>query len=160
MSHRTVGADILSFPSPASVLQYLNGMKWVLHSNEYRHLLSLPTAERIQVFSRYWTLKEAILKGKGVGIADSSQPPGSFDFSSAQKERDLWIAAVGQWVCVSWIEDNRALAIAVEWMEPIQTLSLIQIHPRVTLHVNSTPVRIIRSSPELHSILLLNKEVI
>ena len=158
--HRTIGADILSFPSPASVTQYLSGMKWILHANEYGYLASLPITERIEVFSRFWTLKEALLKGKGVGIADSSQPPGSFDFSAAQKEEGVWIAAVCRWICVSWVNGNRAFAIAFEWTEPIRALSLIQAQPHFTFHVNSTPICVIHFQLELHSILLLDKEVI
>ena len=158
--HRTVGADILSFPSQASVTQYLNGMKWVLHANEYCYLASLPITERIEIFSRFWTLKEALLKGKGVGIADSSQPPGSFDFSAAQKEGGVWIAVVCRWICVSWVDKSRALAVAFEWTKPIQTISLIQSQPHFTLHVNSTSFSIIHFRPELNSILLFDKEVI
>lgn len=142
------------------MVQYLSGMKWVLHTNEYRYLASLPITERSQVFSRFWTLKEALLKGKGVGIADPSQPPASFDFSSVQKEQDIWVTAADQWVCMSWIEEDRALAVAFQWMEPIQALSLFQTPPQFVVYVNSTPIHINQSSPELHSILLLNKEVI
>ena len=158
--HRTVGADILSFPTPASVTQYLSRMKWILHANEYCYLASLPITKRIEIFSRFWTLKEAFLKGKGVGIADPSQPPGSFDFSAAQKEGCIWVTAVCRWVCVSWVDGNRALAVAFEWTEPIQTLSFIQTQPHFTLHVNSTPFSIIHFRPEIHSILLFDKEVI
>ena len=91
-------------------------MRSALHPNEYKTLCSLNPQQQMITFSLYWTLKEALLKGKGVGIADPKQPMNILDFSSIQPKRNHWIMVMDSWVFVSWIyRDSYIISIAVEW---------------------------------------------
>jgi 4'-phosphopantetheinyl transferase len=69
-THGEVGIDVefiderLSFEEIASLS---------LTENEHHRLSSLPPAERNDMFYRLWTLKEAIIKGLGMGLSLSMQ---------------------------------------------------------------------------------------
>lgn len=118
-------------------------MRSVLHPNEYKTLCSLNPQQQMITFSLYWTLKEALLKGKGVGIADPKQPMNILDFSSIQPKRNHWIMVMDSWVFVSWIyRDSYVISIAVEWDSAVDHADLIEIDKQLYIQVNESQIRV------------------
>ena len=118
-------------------------MRSALHPNEYKTLCSLNPQQQMITFSLYWTLKEALLKGKGVGIADPKQPMNILDFSSIQPKRNHWIMVMDSWVFVSWIyRDSYIISIAVEWDSAVDHADLIEIDKQLYIKVNESQIRV------------------
>ena len=118
-------------------------MRSALHPNEYKTLCSLNPQQQMITFSLYWTLKEALLKGKGVGIADPKQPMNILDFSSIQPKRNHWIMVMDSWVFVSWIyRDSYVISIAVEWDSAVDHADLIEIDKQLYIQVNESQIRV------------------
>lgn len=51
---------------------YLAIAKWMFTADEYEHLLGAPIDKRHEVFFSYWTLKEAYIKARGLGLSLST----------------------------------------------------------------------------------------
>ena len=122
-------------------------MRSVLHPNEYRRLNSLAPQQQMIYFSLFWTLKEALLKGKGVGIADPAQPTSSFDFSSITPKLSYWMAVIDSWILLAWIyKDSFAVSVAVEWDSAIDHADLIEINKQLYIQVNDSQIRLIQDA--------------
>ena len=120
-------------------------MRSALHPNEYRILNSLSPQQQMIYFSLFWTLKEALLKGKGVGIADPAQPTSSFDFSSITPKLSYWVAVMNSWILLAWIhKDSFAVSVAVEWDSVIDHADLIEIDKQLYIQVNESQIRLIQ----------------
>jgi 4'-phosphopantetheinyl transferase len=63
--NRRVGVDVERVDSK---IEFMNIAKLVCNCQEQEMLLSLPETDRPAEFFRIWTMKEALLKGIGVGI--------------------------------------------------------------------------------------------
>ncbi len=59
-----VGVDVELLPEPATV----DEVSALLHPAERAEIASAPTSERLAIFARVWTRKEAYLKGIGLGL--------------------------------------------------------------------------------------------
>lgn len=80
--NREIGADVESVPYDGPSLQVADRL---FSPFEVSDLRSLPARERAARFIQYWTLKEAFLKARGVGL---SAPLDEFSFSLDEAPTD------------------------------------------------------------------------
>lgn len=117
-TERLVGIDVIGW-NPAlpsqQVRSFLSTMKPYCHINEYRFIQCFADpAIQLRTFHLFWSLKEALLKAIGCGIADPARPLSQYDFSRCRKEGRYWLCNVEpSWVCFAWIEaEHTILAVA------------------------------------------------
>ena len=113
---------------------YLNSIASAFHPNEKKYLQqSIPPSNcigsdwRLVYSTRLWTMKEALLKCKGVGIGDPSQPLHQVDFSTSGKMNDdtFVVCAMDRWVCCSWYQEKlTSVAVAIEYPQKIIELKV------------------------------------
>ena len=147
---------------------YLNSLASTFHPNERKYFQqAIPPANsygsdwRLVYTTRLWTMKEALLKCKGVGIGDPSQPLHLFDFSHQVEMNDdsPVVRAIDRWICLSWFQDKQtSVAIAIEYPQQVMELKFIRIADwdeliRYELHVNDFIVTITIHSLEWKQLL-------
>jgi 4'-phosphopantetheinyl transferase len=74
-----LGVDVENFAERAAPIDHV---KAFLSQKEARALIGLPSRQRQARFFEYWTLKEAYLKAKGIGL---SFPPNGFGFDLSRR---------------------------------------------------------------------------
>ena len=89
-TERLVGIDVIGW-NPAlpsqQVRSFLSTMRPYCHINEYRFIQSFADPSiQLRTFHLFWSLKEALLKAIGCGIADPARPLSQYDFSRCRKE--------------------------------------------------------------------------
>jgi 4'-phosphopantetheinyl transferase len=123
VASQEVGVDIESHPESAGMLDAADDY---LSKTELQALRSQPAADQLQLFFRYWTLKEAWLKARGKGL---SVPLHDFSILLKDGQFDTFDGPeAGDWDC-RLLAQNDDLTAALALNGKIDQLSCYRFSP-------------------------------
>ena len=79
------------------------------HAQEMKSISESPELERVQSFFKHWTMKEAFIKARGVGLERSLL---ELDFTAVVREKQMSYAAAdgSKWLCLSFAPGDGLVA--------------------------------------------------
>lgn len=101
--------------SPQQSRSFLSMMKSYCSVDEYRFIQTFSdVTAQLRVFHLFWSLKEALLKAIGCGIADPNRPLSRYDFSRCRRQGKYWLFPYeGKWMCIAWMVDEYTIVSVV-----------------------------------------------
>ena len=102
--------------SPQQSRSFLTMMKSYCSVDEYWLIQNLSdVAAQMRAFHLFWSLKEALLKAIGCGIADPNRPLSHYNFAQCKKQGKYWMLPYDdKWMCIAWMmNDHTVVSIVV-----------------------------------------------